>query len=88
MIAFWARAHRTEGGAPGKIARVRIEESAPPDRELFAQSFDVGPAWKLHQLAGVADRDYAPGRIGVAMHVAAAKQTLDIGPVFVLRYAK
>lgn len=88
VIAFWARAQKTEGGAPGKIARVRLEESMPPHRELFAQPFIVGPEWKMQQLAGVADRDYAPGTIGVAMHLAAAKQTLEIGPVFVLRYAK
>lgn len=88
VIAFWARAYKTEGGAPGKIARVRIEESTPPHRELFSQPVVVGPEWKMHQLAGVADRDYAPGKIGLAMHLAAAKQTIDIGPVFVLRYAK
>ena len=88
VVAFWARAHKTEGGALGKISRVRVEESAPPHRELFAQPVVVGPEWKMHQVSGVADQDYAPGRIGLAMHVAAAKQTLDIGPVFVLRYAK
>lgn len=88
VIAFWARAYKTEGGAPGKIARVRLEESTPPHRELFAQPVVVGPEWKMYQVSGIADQDYAPGRIGLAMHLAAAKQTLDIGPVFVLRYAK
>lgn len=88
VVAFWARAHKTEGGAPGKIARVRIEESTPPHRELFAQPVVVSPEWKMHQVSGVADQDYAPGRIGLAMHVAAAKQTLDVGPVFILRYAR
>lgn len=88
VIAFWARAHRTEDGAPGKIARVRLEESSPPHRELFAQPVVVGPEWRLHQVSGVVDRSYPAGKLGVAMHLAAAEQVIDIGPVFALRYPK
>lgn len=88
VIAFWARAHETEGGAPGKIARVQFELAKPPHRAIFAQPVVVGSEWKLHQVAGVADGDYAPQQLNAAMHLAAAKQVLDIGPVFVMRYPK
>lgn len=86
VIAFWARAHETEGGAPGKIARVQLEHSKLPHRALFAQPVVVGPEWRMHQISGVADADYGPMGLNAAMHLAAAKQVIDIGPVFVLRY--
>lgn len=85
-IAFWARAERTEEGAPGRIARVQLEHSARPHRALFGQSFEVGPEWKMYSLTGETDQGYGARALQVTMHLAAAKQTLDIGPVFVLRY--
>lgn len=88
VIAFWARAHETEGGAPGKIARVQLELATAPHRALFAQPVVVGSEWRMHQVAGVADGDYAPMALNAAMHLAAAKQVIDIGPVFVLRYGR
>lgn len=87
VVAFWARAEKTENGAPGRIGRVQLE-TTPKVRALFAKPFDVTPEWKMYQLAGVADADYAPGTLNVALHLDAAKQILEIGPVFVLDYGK
>jgi len=87
VIAFWARATGTEAGKPGKIGRVQLE-ATPVVRAIFEQSFEVGPEWKMYQLKGVADQDYAPGRLNAALHVDATKQILDVGPVFVLNYGQ
>lgn len=85
VIAFWARASGTENGAPGRIGRVQLE-ATPVIRTIFEQGFDIGPEWKMYQLKGVADRDYAPRALNAAMHLDAAKQLLDLGPLFVLNY--
>lgn len=87
VIAFWARASGTENGAPGKIGRVQLE-ATPVIRTIFEQAFDIGPEWKMYQLKGVADRDYAAGALNAAMHLDAAKQVLDLGPLFVLNYGQ
>lgn len=87
IIAFWARAEKTENGAPGKIGRVQLE-ATPVVRAIFDQPFEVGPEWKMYQLKGVADRDYAPRQLNAAMHLDAAKQVLDLGPLFVLDYGQ
>lgn len=86
-IAFWARASRTENGAPGRIGRVQLE-ATPVIRTIFEQPFDIGPEWKMYQLKGVADRDYAPRALNAAMHLDAARQVLDLGPLFVLNYGQ
>jgi len=85
VIAFWARAEKTENGAPGRIGRVQLE-ATPVIRTIFEQAFEIGPEWKMYQLKGVADRDYAPGALNAALHLDAAKQILDLGPVFILDY--
>lgn len=87
VIAFWARATGTENGAPGRIGRAQLEET-PVIRTVFEQSFDIGPEWKMHQLSGTAPRDYKPGQLNAALHIDAAKQVLDIGPIFIFNYGK
>lgn len=87
VIAFWARATGTENGAPGRIGRVQLE-ATPAIRTIFEQPFDVGPEWKMYQVKGVTDRDYAPGQINAALHIDAVRQVLDLGPVFLLDYGQ
>ncbi|MEN2787268.1 hypothetical protein ACFOKI_05065 [Sphingomonas qilianensis] len=85
VIAFWARAQRTDSGAPGKVCRVQLE-ATPVVRAVFDAAFDITPEWKMYKLGGTADRAYAPGALNAAFHLACAKQVIDIGPVFILDY--
>jgi len=87
VIAFWARATGTRDGAPGRIGCVQLE-ATPVVRAIFEQPFDIGPEWKMYQLKGTADADYPPGKLNAALHIDAAKQVLDIGPVFILDYGQ
>lgn len=87
VVAFWARAQRTEAGVPGKLCRVQLE-ATPLVRTIFEQSFDVTPEWKMYKLSGTADRAYPAGALNAAFHLACAKQTIDLGPVFILDYGR
>ncbi|MEG3125397.1 hypothetical protein [Sphingomonas sp. GB1N7] len=87
VVAFWARAQRTEANAPGKICRVQLE-ATPVVRTIFEQPFDITPEWKMYKLMGKADRAYPAGGLNAAFHLACAKQIIDIGPVFVLDYGQ
>lgn len=85
VVAFWARAQRTEDKAPGKLCRVQLE-ATPQIRAVFDQPFDVTPEWKMYKLSGKADRAYPAGGLNAAFHLACAKQVIDLGPVFILDY--
>ncbi|WP_116092201.1 hypothetical protein [Sphingomonas crusticola] len=87
VIAFWARAVETQDGAPGRIGRVQLE-ATPVVRTIFEQPFELTGAWKMYQLAGAADRDYAAGSLNAALHLDSARQVLEIGPVFILDYGQ
>lgn len=85
VLAFWARLEKGEGGATSStLPFAGIQVSSPPYPSLFNETVQVGTEWKLHQLKGKADQDHAAGTLGVSIHLANAKQTIDFGPVFVL----
>ncbi len=87
VVAFWARAEETADGAPGRIGRVQLE-TTPAVRAIYQQPFEVTKEWKMYQLSGIADADYAPRQLNAAIHLNAARQVIDIGPVFVLDYGQ
>jgi hypothetical protein len=85
ILAFWARLEKGEGGATsGTISNASVQLAAAPYSSVFNGPVTLTPEWKLHELKGKADKDYAAGTLGVTMHLATAKQTIDFGPVFVL----
>ena len=88
VIAFWARAEKTESGVPGVIRRVQLEATTPAIRTIFEKAFEIGPEWKMYQLSGVADQDYPASRLNAALHLDGAKQVPDIGPLFILDYGR
>lgn len=84
ILAFWARLEKGEEGATATKVNAQIQLSAAPYTQLFGASVDVGTGWKMHEVRGAADKDYDTGAIGAALHLAGKKQTIDLGPVFVL----
>lgn len=85
VLAFWARLEKGEGGATSStLPFTGVQVSSPPYPSLFNEAVQVGPEWKLYQVKGKADQDHAAGTLGVSIHMANAKQTIDLGPVFVL----
>ena len=47
-------------------------------------SADVGKDWGQYHGEGVASKDYKAGEINATIHLATAKQVVDLGPVFVI----
>lgn len=89
VVAFWAR---TEAGPDGSdsinLPYNGLQLAQEPYSPLFHAPLVIGPAWTLHEVRGVADRDYQAGELMVMMHLATGKQTIDFGPVFVLELDK
>ena len=85
VLAFWARLEKGEkGAASATLPYNAVQQAAAPYTALFTGPATIGPEWKLHELRGKADRDYAAGELNVSIHLATAKQTVDLGPIFVV----
>ena len=89
LVAFYARLEKGENGATtAKIATGQLQLSAAPYTGLFGKGFEITPEWKLYQVSGHADRDYAKGELSAALHVNTAKQTIDLGALAVMNYGQ
>ena len=85
VLAFWARLERGEDGATSaQLPYNAVQMAGAPYTPVFTGSATIGPEWRMHEIRGRANRDYAAGELNVAIHLATARQTVDIGPVFVL----
>lgn len=85
VLAFWARLERGENGATtATLPYNAVQLSGAPYTALFNGPATIDGSWKLHELRGRAEQDHAAGTLNVSIHLATGRQTVDIGPVFVL----
>ncbi|MCD2323673.1 hypothetical protein LQ953_06540 [Sphingomonas sp. IC-56] len=83
VLAFWGR--KVKGDAPtAKVANLQVSLAKEPYSTVFRGEAEVGPEWKMFDVKGTADRDYAAGEIVATLHLATGNHTIDIGPVFLL----
>jgi len=85
LFAFWARLEKGEGGATTTTLPYNgVQLSSAPYTALFASPVEIGPEWKLQEVRGKADKDYAAGTLKATIHLATGEQTIDLGPLFVV----
>jgi len=87
-VAFWARAESVDGGpATATISSVGVHQSASPWSGIVnGQVETIGGEWKLYTFSGRASIDADKGTAGVSLQLGGAKQTVVLGPLFVLDF--
>lgn len=83
VAAVWLKAAVTENGAPGTVT-LRLQQSSAPYTGLAQKTVTLKPTWELYTVDVSMPEDYAKGTANLALQLAHAKQTIDIGPAFVL----
>lgn len=87
LVAFWAKAEGVDGGpASATISGVRIQQSVAPYDAALQGSVKVGGEWAMHTVPGKAAIDIPAGGGNISLHLASARQTVVLGPVFVLDF--
>lgn len=85
ILAFQARLQQGDGGATTVTLPFNaIQLSTAPYSTVVSGTADVGAEWKLQQIKGKADKDYAADTVKATIHLGTAKQTVDLGPIIVL----
>lgn len=84
VVAIWARAPRLTGDATTPIPFFGVIGPAPGYAPIASGPAQVGAVWKLYDVKGTASADLAANAATVVVHLAAAKATIDLGPVFVI----
>jgi hypothetical protein len=87
-IAFWAKAEPVDGGpATANISSAGIQQTASPWGGIVGGNVVVtGGEWKLYTVNGRASMDAEKGQAGVGLSLGSAKQTVVLGPLFVLDF--
>jgi Cellulase (glycosyl hydrolase family 5) len=67
----------------GKIG-VRVQDNAPPYPGFAENTISIGPNWGLYQLRTQARMTIEAGKGAVGVHIAGAKQVIEIGQVYLL----
>jgi hypothetical protein len=88
VFAFWARLVNGEGGATSAtLPWNSVSLGSPPWTQIFGGPVTIGPEWKLYEVRGTADKDYAAGTLNAGVQVANANQTIEFGPMYVAKDA-
>jgi len=80
IMSYWAKVVKGEGF----ISNAGIQLNSEPYTPLATESAKLSSEWEQFFVSATATRDYKSSEAGYSMQVAGAKQTLRIGPVFVL----
>jgi hypothetical protein len=85
LIAIAARAEAASSADGAALVGFRIQNGDPPYAGFAENQFKVGPKWQLIRVRTVAAETIPEGKAQIALHFAEMPQTVDIGPVYVLK---
>ncbi|MEM9965130.1 MAG: hypothetical protein AAGC58_07260 [Asticcacaulis sp.] len=82
VAVVWLKSVETDGSAP-KVT-LRLQESGAPYTGLIQKDHVIKGEWEMYTVEIVATKDYPKDTTAFAVQLAHSKQTVDIGPSFVL----
>lgn len=85
MVAVVARAISADTDDGKGLIYARIQGSFPPYEGFGDKVFRIGDRWQMVNLPFTATRGFGAGDATVALHFAGAKQTVEVGPVYVFK---
>jgi hypothetical protein len=84
FFAIYARAPNLKDGETASMPGLGVVELAAPYAPVVVGDKQITRNWNVYYLAGKAGAAWPRGKAHVAMQLAADKQVIDLGPVFVL----
>jgi hypothetical protein len=86
MINYYARAEEPAEG--GSRLTVRIQLGSPPWNSVLETTTPITSEWTSYCAFRVANASIPEKKGGVSIHLATAKQVIDLGPVLVFNFGK
>lgn len=85
FLAYWAKGIEAKNEAQTPIiSPIRIQQSGEPYLAAASGAAYLSRDWKLYYTAGKSEDDIAPGGAGITFHMGLTKQTLRLGPAYLL----
>jgi uncharacterized protein YbaA (DUF1428 family) len=88
LVAVYLRAPRLKDGETASIPFLGAGGATAPYEPVVSTGVTITKDWKLYYASGRAAKDVPGGTANAAIHLAADKQVIDLGPVFVLDFGQ
>ena len=86
-VGFYARALSADTADGKGVVNVRFQQNADPWPGFADAQVKVGPQWEWHEVSGISNINVAKEVAVVALQLAGAKQTVQIGQAIVVKGA-
>jgi hypothetical protein len=86
MLNYFARAEEPAEGGSSLTARIQL--AASPYTSVLDVTSKISGEWKSYCAFRVASASIAESKSNVSIHLATAKQVIDLGPVLVFNFGK
>ena len=86
MLMYYARAEEPAEGGSRLTARIQL--NSPPWTSALEMTSKISGDWKYYCAHRVATTAMGENKGGVSIHLATAKQVIELGPVFVFNFGK
>src|SRR5690349_18909360 len=86
MLMYYARAAEPAEGGSRLTARIQL--NSPPWTSALEMTSKISGDWKYYCAHRVATTAMGENKGGVSIHLATAKQVIELGPVFVFNFGK
>jgi len=77
---LWLKVSQTEEGKE-PVVHAAIQDIDPPRTEWAKQKFMLTDRWAPYVIEGVIPRDMPAYKVNISLHIAAAKQTVDVASI-------
>ena len=84
LLSYWARTAKPQKGKEFGDISVAIQRNIEPYDSIFEERVELGTEWKLHNVSGKANRDYAADKTNLNFNLARAKQTIEFGQFYIM----
>lgn len=79
-MSFYAKTIKGEG----ILSQAGLQLNREPYTSIMAEKISLSPTWQQYFVTGRASQDYKAGEAAYTIHVSGTKQTLRMGPLFIL----
>ena len=85
QVYYWLRTSKPPKGSDTASVNVFLGRNEEPYDNIVATTLQPGSEWELKSVTGTAGADFPAGKLKLEFQIGSAKQTVELGPVYVSR---
>lgn len=84
IAKVWLRATSTENPSKPAVIFAKLQDNASGFRRLKEEPLTLTSRFQLYEIRSPIFKDYCPNDLNFALHLATGRQTIEVGPAFLI----